>query len=923
MFTARMKIALLVSIAASSVMVTVEGFKDTQCTRNEFDCDRGKTCLPKRWLCDGDPDCKDGTDELLENCDKKPNRNCTSGTEITCTNKKCLPASWRCDGQDDCGDNSDEDNCPGNCKDDQHKCGDGQCISKRWVCDGMSDCRDGSDEATCTPPTTTPAPDSEQDGPATQDPLYFFCRVGSRRLPRSYLCDGDRDCSDGSDEENCTVIAEAAKTQCLTASEFQCGNNYCILKSWVCDGTADCQGAEDERNCPNKTCKALQFSCGSGECVPRHERCNGFADCRDHSDEANCEVTRVEEPASECNTTSHFECATGLCISKDQLCDSKNDCGNDQDESEAVCGEDECERNNGGCEHACVNTRDGYHCQCNQGYGLVGKYSCEDIDECEQTPGSCSQVCINTKGSFHCSCQPGYLRDPTDYTRCKAAVGEAYLIFSHSYDIRSLRLRDRDMTSVVSDTHGATALDFHFSQNQILWSDRKEKKIFRADMSNPQSREVVVTEEEVSADGLAVDWIHSLIYYTDTSHFAIRMVSWDHKYTKTLVTEDVGQPRAIAVSPMSGYVYWSDWGTDPKIERAGLDGSHREAIIRDPHVAWPNGITIDHSTDRLYWCDGRLNTISASRLDGSHVEVILFSPNVLRLPYSISVFEDRLYWTDWSQLALYSANKFTGDDVHNVSAGHLLESPKVVHVFHQYRQPEGENICKDHPCSHLCVRSIAGKRLCTCPDGHYLTRDNITCAEGDAIPADGSQKPIVSIDIKESISINTQTKVKTPQRSSVATTSRPTSTVRTPVNRAEVESQQQPQKDASVYATAPSALPRTGDNVELKALEDATSASGHLGLILGVVLGSLSGIMLGVMLFLTYTRLRKPTVKRFRFHNPVYRKTTDDECDGRGFTIAQEQLFYNPTREYGQPDPTLTMTEADDAPLTPDDNSDV
>ena len=59
------------------------------------------------------------------------------------------------------------------------------------------------------------------------------------------------------------------------------------------------------------------------------------------------------------------------------------------------------------------------------------------------------------------------------FLACNVAI---YLV---SYDIRSLRLRDRDMTSVVSDTRGATALDFHYDRNKILWSDRKEKKIFR------------------------------------------------------------------------------------------------------------------------------------------------------------------------------------------------------------------------------------------------------------------------------------------------------------------------------------------------------------------------------------------------------------------------------------------------------------
>uniref|UniRef100_A0A2P2HWY1 Lipoprotein receptor 2A n=1 Tax=Hirondellea gigas TaxID=1518452 RepID=A0A2P2HWY1_9CRUS len=892
MFAPRMKIALLLA-TTSSMFLFADGFRHTMCTKMEFECDHGKTCLPKRWLCDGENDCKDGTDEMLKNCGEKPDRDC-SKTEFTCGNLKCLPEAWHCDGQDDCGDGSDELGCDRSCKDNEHTCGDGQCITDRWVCDGMSDCDDGSDEKNCAvTSSTTPGPADSGDAP------YFFCAQG-HRLPKSYKCDGDLDCIDGSDEKDCDPDTTPKEEDIFCQrGEFHCGASYCILQAWVCDGVADCHDAQDERNCPNKTCTELQFTCGSGECIPQHERCNGFPNCRDRSDEVSCEATKIDDAPLECNETTHFRCDSGACITRDKLCDLRDDCGNDQDESESLCGINECERNNGGCMHQCVDSREGYSCICNKGYRLIGKYSCEDINECEEIPGTCSQLCINTRGSFHCSCQQGYLRDPANYTRCKAAVGEAYLIFSHSYDIRSLRLRDYDMTSVVTDTRGATALDFHYARNQILWADHKEKTIFRADMSNTRRREIVVAEEEVSADGIAVDWIHSLIYYTDTRHFAVKLVSWDHKFTKTLVTENIGHPRAIAVSPMSGYVYWSDWGNEPKIERAGLDGSHREAIVKHPHVAWPNGITIDHSTDRLYWCDGRLNTISASKLDGSHVEVILFSTEVLRLPYSISVFEDRFYWTDWSRLALYSANKFNGGDVHNVSAGHMLESPKVVHVFHQYRQPKGINICESNPCSHICVRSIFGQRLCTCPDDYYLTNDNATCGQGTAplLPV-VTHEPIVSIDIHQNININSNNNEVSSNLPDV------TAVIRTPVNRVVVET----------------IMPVTAVEVIAAEVIAAEENIPHLGLILGIVLGILAGVALGFMLFVAYGRMKKPDIKRFRFHNPVYKKTTDDESDGRGFTIAQEQLFYNPTRDYGPPDPTLRLTEADDAPLTPEDS---
>lgn len=34
-------------------------------------------------------------------------------------------------------------------------------------------------------------------------------------------------------------------------------------------------------------------------------------------------------------------------------------------------------------------------------------------------------------------------------------------------------------------------------------------------------------------------------------------------------------------------------------------------------------------------------------------------------PFSIAVFEDRIYWTDLNQHGLFSANKFTGLEIQN------------------------------------------------------------------------------------------------------------------------------------------------------------------------------------------------------------------------------------------------------------------
>lgn len=45
------------------------------------------------------------------------------------------------------------------------------------------------------------------------------------------------------------------------------------------------------------------------------------------------------------------------------------------------------------------------------------------------------------------------------------------------------------------------------------------------------------------------------------------------------------------------------------------------AMVSSPVVHWPNSITVDYASKKLYWCDGFFNKIMKSELDGSHVEV--------------------------------------------------------------------------------------------------------------------------------------------------------------------------------------------------------------------------------------------------------------------------------------------------------------
>lgn len=85
--------------------------------------------------------------------------------------------------------------------------------------------------------------------------------------------------------------------------------------------------------------------------------------------------------------------------------------------------------------------------------------------------------------------------------------------------------------------------------------------------------------------------------------------------------ETSGNPDLLALcvftlTPLVRYMYWTDWGETPRIERAGMDGSTRKIIV-DSEIYWPNGLTIDLEEQKLYWADAKLSFIHRANLDGS------------------------------------------------------------------------------------------------------------------------------------------------------------------------------------------------------------------------------------------------------------------------------------------------------------------
>jgi len=100
----------------------------------------------------------------------------------------------------------------------------------------------------------------------------YMCQSGAQCIPMGMHCDNWTDCFDFSDEDGCYEgkcnscsnlyrkknVMLLIELEC-TEKQFDCGlgsSPQCISQAWVCDGEEDCEDGSDELN--STTCSMLQ-----------------------------------------------------------------------------------------------------------------------------------------------------------------------------------------------------------------------------------------------------------------------------------------------------------------------------------------------------------------------------------------------------------------------------------------------------------------------------------------------------------------------------------------------------------------------------------------------------------------------------------------------------------------------------------------
>jgi low-density lipoprotein receptor-related protein 1 (alpha-2-macroglobulin receptor) len=352
--------------------------------------------------------------------------------------------------------------------------------------------------------------------------------------------------------------------------------------------------------------------------------------------------------------------------------------------------------------------------------------------------GGCEELCLFNGVKASCFCSHGYL-DKNDKKKCRNY--ENFLFFSTKTAIEKVHVNNDNLTTVNSkianslEMQNAVALSYDFNNQIIYYSDLRLNAIFSCTFSGRNFTKLI--DKQHSVEGIIFNPQDNKIFWTMNGEAEIRSIDLSLFKNGTVDKSDIEKSidtvlklrkgidklRAIVVEPCLAMLYFSNWNTkDPAISRVYITGFGRENLITK-EIFMPNALTLDLSDKKLFWADARLDKIERCNYDGRNR--VILAQSAPKHPFSIAVFGDFIFWSDWMLHGVLRANKYSGNDVTFLRRD--IDQPMGIFVAQEPVKNCSNKICAalNGGCEDVCL-PVGDSFKCECSQG-ILDKDGKRC----------------------------------------------------------------------------------------------------------------------------------------------------------------------------------------------------
>lgn len=362
--------------------------------------------------------------------------------------------------------------------------------------------------------------------------------------------------------------------------------------------------------------------------------------------------------------------------------------------------------------------------QCSDGQGVPIASKCDGIYNCEDESDELETLCrVEMKaGCFN--------------------VSKVAFIMATNRDIRFLDLSDDSAEQRFYKLHDGSGssidgLALSHRSGYMAWIEDSSRIHFAAldnckHLTGPRRTEDVFHSIAFpDIQNIAIDYVHDLIFWTDSSRETITAASVMNSDHRTVIARTgFYKVKSIAVHILESFILWCSIG-ESKIERSFLDGSNRITLVKDG-IKQPNSLAVDYTSNRIFWKEDvywfGLGALSSVDCDGNDRRLIIKSDVIFGLPNALQVFNGLVYSNNFQYGNIYKLDEPAQDNGKKRFRKVLGDSLRIKDfgLLGTEIEPMTFNRCENASCSHLCLPKGASFR-CTCPITLTLAADAMTC----------------------------------------------------------------------------------------------------------------------------------------------------------------------------------------------------